>query len=141
MGRAWPGALASVSPTDAAQLYVNVKPLIDEAYIELGHGGSRLRPGHRPGHPDCWRKRPTLSGDPVLNRRPGYFEHDDPALRALRPVQKQFLLMGPDNRRRLLDWLRQFATALDRRSVTARVPWPTLWGSARGPLNSAGFYG
>src|SRR5690606_7540659 len=31
------GALTSIAPADAAQLYVNVKPLIDEAYIELGH--------------------------------------------------------------------------------------------------------
>jgi Protein of unknown function (DUF3014) len=106
------GALLSVSPADAAQLYVNIKPLVDEAYIELGHGNSDFDQAVVRAI-QMLADTPTPDGDPVLNRRPGYFEHDDPALRALRPVQKQFLLMGPDNRRRLLDWLHAFAKALD----------------------------
>jgi hypothetical protein len=28
-------------------------------------------------------------------------------------VQKQFLLIGPENRRKILDWLGRFAGALD----------------------------
>jgi hypothetical protein len=28
-------------------------------------------------------------------------------------VQKQFLLIGPENRQRVLDWLARFAAALD----------------------------
>lgn len=108
------GSLTSVSPTDAAQVYVNIKPLIDEAYIELGHSGGDFDQAIVRAI-QMLADTPTPDTDPVLNRRPGYFEHEDPALRALKPVQKQFLLMGPDNRRRLLEWLRQFATALDLR--------------------------
>jgi hypothetical protein len=47
-----------------------------------------------------------------LQRRTGYFEHDDPELRALRPVQKQLLLLGPENRRALIAWLDEFSKAL-----------------------------
>jgi len=104
-------ALVSVDPADAAQLYVNVKPLFDEAYLELGQG------------PDfdvaivsainMLAATPEPPNNPLLLRRPGYFEHDDATLRSLRPVQKQFLLIGPENRRRVLTWLRQVASNLD----------------------------
>jgi hypothetical protein len=56
---------------------------------------------------------PQPAGDPVLLKRPGYFEHDDPALRALKPVQKQLLLVGAEHRQRLMTWLEAFASALD----------------------------
>jgi hypothetical protein len=105
------GALVSVSPTDAAQLYVNIKPLVDEAYIELGQTGDFDQAIVRAIQ--LLAETPDLPADPVLSRRPGYFEHDDAALRGLKPVQKQLILLGPENRRRLMDWLRQFAAALD----------------------------
>lgn len=108
------GSLTSVSPTDAAQLYVNIKPLIDEAYIELGNAGGDFDQAIVRAI-QMLRDTPEPATDPVLNRRPGYYEHDDPALRTLKPVQKQLLLIGPENRRRVLGWLQQFATALDLR--------------------------
>jgi hypothetical protein len=109
------GALTSVSPRDAAQVYVNVKPLIDEAYIELGSGGGSDFDHAIVRAIQVLASTPALTEEPILGRRPGYLEHEDPDLKALKPVQKQFLLMGPDHRRRALDWLRQFATALDLR--------------------------
>ena len=105
-------SLAAINPQDAAQLYVNVKPLFDEAYREMGHPDgdfdeSILRAIQ------VLRETPSVSGNPELVRRPGYYEHTDPALVSLRPVQKQFLLIGPENRQRVLDWLARFAAALD----------------------------
>jgi hypothetical protein len=105
-------SLASINPQQAAQLYVNVKPLFDEAYRELGHptgdfDESILRAM------EILRETPEITREPELIRRPGYYEHGDPALRSLRPVQKQLLLTGPENRRRILDWLGRFAKALD----------------------------
>lgn len=105
------GALTSINPREAAQLYVNLKPLFDSAYTELGH----------PADFDAGIAKaitvllatPTPAETPVLLRRPGYYEHADPTLRSIRPVQKQLLLVGPDSRQRLLTWLRQFADALD----------------------------
>jgi hypothetical protein len=107
-------AVSSVSPTDAAQLYVNVKPLIDEAYIELGQPDGDfdqaiLRAVR------MLEETPTPEVAPELVQRPGYFDYEDPAFRALKPVQKQLLLLGPDNRRQLMDWLDQFVRALGLR--------------------------
>jgi hypothetical protein len=104
-------AVSSVSPADAAQLYVNVKPLIDEAYIELGQPDGDfdqaiLRAVR------MLKDTPAPDVAPELIRRPGYFDHQDPALRALKPVQKQLLLLGSENRGRLMTWLDQFVRAL-----------------------------
>jgi hypothetical protein len=60
-------------------------------------------------------RTPALENEPVLLRRPGYLEHENPDLRALRPVQKQFLLIGPENRAAVLAWLRRLAANLDLR--------------------------
>lgn len=104
-------AVASVSPADAAQLYVNVKPLLDEAYIELGQAeGDFDRAIVRAL--DVLKATPEPSTSPTLLRRPGYFEYEDASLQSLRPVQKQLLLLGPDVRARLLAWLDEFARAL-----------------------------
>jgi hypothetical protein len=105
------GGLVSIAPTDAAQLYVNVKPLLDEAYIDLGHPGEDFDAAIVRAI-QMLADTPVLT-DPVLVKRPTYFEHDDPAMRTLRPVQKQLILMGPENQRRLVAWLKSFAGALD----------------------------
>jgi Protein of unknown function (DUF3014) len=105
-------ALTSISPTDLAQLYVNVKPLFDEAYWELGYPQGNFDDAIARAIA-MLDATPTLAQDPVLIRRPEYFIHDDPALRSLEPVQKQFLLLGPANRNRVLLWLHELARLLD----------------------------
>lgn len=104
-------AAVSVSPADAAQLYVNVKPLLDQAYVELGQpDGDFDRALVRAIQ--MLKDTPVPAAPPVLLRRPGYFEYEDSALQSLKPVQKQLLLLGPANRERLLAWLDEFARAL-----------------------------
>ncbi len=105
-------ALASVNPADAAQLYVNVKPLFDQAYIELGHPGGDFDDAVVRAI-DMLGDTPSPADDPLLLRRSASFEHDDATLRALPPVQKQFLLIGPDNRRKVMAWFKQFAADLE----------------------------
>ena len=105
-------ALLSVAPGDAAQLYVNVKPLFDQAYIELGHPGGDFDTAIVAAI-EMLADTPALPDDSQLLRRTNYFEHDDPVLRSLPPVQKQFLLTGPENRRKTMAWFRQFASNLD----------------------------
>jgi hypothetical protein len=105
-------ALQSVRPADLAQLYVNVKPLFDEAYRELGapegdFDGALVKAVR------TLSATPAVQGDPVLLRRPNYFEHDDGVLRAALPVQKQLILMGPENRTKILAWLRDVALTLE----------------------------
>jgi hypothetical protein len=106
------GALVSIQPADAAQLYVNIKPLVDQAYIELGHTGEDFDAAIVRAI-EMLDDTPQPAADPVLLKRPGYFEHDDPALRTLKPVQKQLLLVGAEHRQRLIAWLKAFASALD----------------------------
>lgn len=111
----WSGATASLvetDPGDAAQVYVTLKPLFDEAYRELGHpngdfDASLVRAIN------TLNDTPKVSVDPVLLRRPGYFEHADPQLRGILPVQKEMILIGPDNRQKIMSWLKRFAAALD----------------------------
>jgi hypothetical protein len=105
-------ALTSVDPRDAAQLYVNVKGLLDDAYKDLGHPDPDFDQAIVPAA-QMLLATPDAPADEELLRRPSYFEHADPQLRALRPVQKQYLLIGPDNRHRINDWLRAFAADLD----------------------------
>lgn len=105
-------ALSSVRPKEAAQVYVNLKPLFDQAYAEFGHPSgdfdqSLVRAIH------MLLETPEPADEPVLMRRPSYFEHADASLRSLKPVQKQFLLIGSDRRNRLRAWLNSFAAALD----------------------------
>jgi len=104
-------AISSVSPADAAQLYVNVKPLVDEAYADLGQPDGDfdqtiLRAIR------TLKETPAPPIAPELIRRPGYFDYQDPALRGLKPVQKQLLLLGPESRQKLVAWLDAFVRAL-----------------------------
>jgi hypothetical protein len=105
-------SLTSINPQEGAQLYVNVQPLFDDAYRELGHPNGDFDDSIVRAI-GMLQDTPAITGEPELIRRPGYYEHVDPALRSLRPVQKQFLLIGPDNRGKILDWLARFAKALD----------------------------
>jgi len=105
-------ALDSVNPGDAAKVYVNVKPLFDEAYRELGYPDGDFDQALVRAI-KMLNATPSLSTEPTLLTRPAYAEHQDAALRALPPVQKQLLLMGPAHRRAVLAWLKVFAETLE----------------------------
>jgi hypothetical protein len=112
----WDGhtaALVSIDPKELAQLYVNVKLLFDQAYGELGHPNGDFDEAIVKAI-NTLAETPRLEAEPTLIRKqPGFYEYEDQTMRALLPVQKQFLLMGPDNRRRVLAWLRELANDLD----------------------------
>ncbi len=106
-------ALVSIAPKDLAQLYVNVKLLFDQAYKELGHPSADFDEAIVKAI-DTLTDTPQVDQDPVLVRKqPGFYEHENQTLRTLLPVQKQFLLMGPENRRRIIGWLKEVASNLD----------------------------
>ena len=109
-------ALTSIDPAEAAQVYVNVKPLLDDAYAELGYPGGNFDDAVTRAI-RMLADTPAVPDAPLLLRRPAYFEYEDATLRSLRPVQKQFVLIGPDNRRQVLAWLRRLAAALDLPAV------------------------
>jgi hypothetical protein len=110
----WDGAVAaltSIDPAELAQTYVNLKPLFDQAYRELGHPNGNFDDAIVRAY-QTLDATPQITTDPILIRRSGYYEHDDPSLRALLPVQKQLLLMGAAHRQRVMGWFRQVATLL-----------------------------
>ncbi len=111
----WNGAvtaLVSVSATDAAQVYVNVKRVFDEAYTELGYPAGDFDQAIVKAI-RMLDQTPDITTEPVLLQRPSYIEHEDAALRSLYPAQKQLLLLGPDHRRAVMRWLHQLAANLD----------------------------
>lgn len=105
-------ALVSIDQHDLAQVYVNVELLFDQAYQELGHPGAKFDEAIVRAI-ETLRETPLVDQDLILVRKPGVFEHENPTLRTLLPVQKQLLLMGPDNRRKIIDWLETLAKDLD----------------------------
>lgn len=112
--RRWDQALAaltSINTAELAQTYVNTKPLFDQAYRELGHPNGNFDDAIVRAIRTL-DATPDIKTDPVLLKRPGYFEYDDESLRTLLPVQKQLLLLGPAHRERVIAWLRQLAASL-----------------------------
>ena len=105
-------ALLSIPPRDAAQMYVNVKTLLDQASRDLGYPDGDFDVAVVKAI-RMLNSTPDVPGDLMLLKREGYFEHDNLAFRSLPPVQKQMLLLGPENRRRILAWLHQVAAALE----------------------------
>lgn len=109
------GALTGIPPRDAVQLYVNLKPLFDAAYGDLGHPGGNFDESLTRAI-TMLMSTPEPAAEPTLLRRAGFFEHADDALRALKPVQKQFLLLGPERRKAVRAWLTSFASSADLHS-------------------------
>jgi hypothetical protein len=105
-------SLTSINPADAAQLYVNAKPIFDQAYRDLGHPNGDFDDSIVRAI-NVLSATPVVVSDPELLKRPSYFEHTDPALRSLQPVQKELLLIGPVNRQRVMSWLKRVAAALE----------------------------
>ncbi|TAK18597.1 MAG: DUF3014 domain-containing protein [Acidobacteria bacterium] len=111
----WEGnvsALTSIRSREAAQLYVNLEPLFDAAYSDLGHPGAHFTDALTRAI-NMLLSTPEPGEEPVLLKRAGFYEHADASLRALKPVQKQFLLLGPDRRASVRAWLSNFAKGLD----------------------------
>lgn len=105
-------ALTSVSAVDVAQLYVNLKRLFDEAYAELGYPNGDFDQAIIRAIRTL-KATPDPPADAAVVRRPNYIEYEDAALRALLPVQKQLLLIGPEHRRSVMRWLDDLARNLD----------------------------
>lgn len=105
-------ALTQINPADAAQVYVNVKDLFDQAYREQGFLNGNFDDAIVRAIVRL-SETPTITSDPVLLRRAGFYEHEDAALRTIPPVQRQMLLIGPANRDKVMKWLRELARRLE----------------------------
>ncbi len=104
-------AFASLDAGATAAAYHTLAPLLEAAYVDLGHPGG--------GFPKALERAiqalaavPVLREDVVLVPHAIGFRYEDPALEALTPAQKQFLRIGPRNVRIVQEKLRELRAAL-----------------------------
>jgi hypothetical protein len=105
-------AATSIDPEGAAKLYATLKPRINEAYAELGQGGTTF-------DQTLERAIVLLLRTPVHEGRLAVepngavgYRFDDPALEKLTPTQKLLIRFGPENQRAVQTSLRNIALAL-----------------------------
>jgi hypothetical protein len=104
-------ALESIDPMRAAQMYAILRPRIEEAYLELGRGGSFDRALEQAIV--ALLQAPPIRGDETLvpAKTVGY-AFSNPQLERLTPAQKHLLRMGPERAPRVQAKLREIALAL-----------------------------
>ena len=103
--------VSSVDAAGAARLYTLLKPLLDEAYRQLGYPDRRFddtvaRAIQR------LLDTPVPAADVRVIASEANYEYADPMLEAQSPVAKQFMRMGPRNVRMIQDKAREIAREL-----------------------------
>lgn len=103
--------LESVDPARLAGLLEAVNPLVEAALSEIGVQAP-------PGQVFAAAVKevlavPVLEGQIELIQPNVMYHYADPELESLSPLKKQVLRMGPDNVRRLQDYLRRVAAELE----------------------------
>ncbi|MDH3404061.1 MAG: DUF3014 domain-containing protein [Acidobacteriota bacterium] len=99
--------ITSLHVDGTAQAYRTVKPLLDEAYRDLGYPGADF---------DAVAVRAIqrlldtpVVPEPELERFASSYKYADPRLEALDDAQKQFLRLGPENLRAIQAHVRRIA--------------------------------
>ncbi len=99
--------MTSLHVDGTAQVYRNVKPLLDEAYRDLGYPDGDF-------DEVAGRALAVLLETPVLSdveveRFASSYKYVDPRLESLSEAQKQFLRVGPENLRAVQAHMRRIA--------------------------------
>lgn len=104
-------AARSIDAAQAARLYGTLKPLIEQAYQDLGFPNQRFDEVVRR---DITQLLQTPTTDAAIAVRPkgGLWRYADGRLEQLSPAQKQLLRMGPANAAIIEDKIREIALAL-----------------------------
>lgn len=103
--------VTSVEPRAAARVYHQLKPLMEEAYRNLGYpkGGFDATLTKAIGH---LLATPVPEQPVKLVSGLGTYRYADPELEALTPARKHLVRMGPANQRRMQAHIRAIAAAL-----------------------------
>ncbi|HLS99756.1 MAG: DUF3014 domain-containing protein [Porticoccaceae bacterium] len=104
-------ALTSIPPDALASSFHILRPLLEQAYGELG-GNAETLDNRIIAAIDRMLLTPDHNGPFALERESVHYQFADPSLEALPGVQKQLLRMGPDNRARLKNYLKELRVAL-----------------------------
>ena len=113
--------LASLDVQGAAEIYRRLEPLMDEAYAELGYPDTSFTEAFRRAVVRVL-ETPEIAADPSVVPAAAFLTHDDDRLEELPPVQKQLLLLGPDNLRAVQAAVRELAGKI---GVPDLPPGPT----------------
>jgi len=105
----------SIDPARAAALYREIHPLLDEAYREISRPGARFD-DLLARAVDHLLATPIPGGEPELERKVVTWRFADPALEGLSDAQRQLLRLGPENARKVQEWLRGFMAAIGETS-------------------------
>jgi hypothetical protein len=103
---------SSLDTTQAVELYRRAKPLIQEAYTELGYPDEDFDGALAEAIVEML-KVPVVQGEMLLERKVISYSIADPGLENLSEAQKYLLRMGPENTRKIQKKLRELSAALD----------------------------
>jgi len=101
----------SLDTKECAKLYWELKPLIQEAYFELGYPNQDFHDTLFATIVELLRT-PVVEGDILVEKKVVTYTMVDPRLENLSESQKHFLRMGPRNVRKIQAKLRDFAQVL-----------------------------
>ncbi len=103
---------ASLDAEDCAKLYHQAKPLVQEAYRDLGYPEKDFQETLTKAIVELLNT-PVVEGDIQLEKKVITYMMVDPKLEQLSPAQKQLIRMGPENVRKIQAKLREIALALE----------------------------
>lgn len=110
---------SSIDARATAELYRDLKPLIREAYAELGYPDRNFDETFALAL-DRLLKVPLLEGDIELDGSTVSYKYADQALERLSPAQKHFLRMGPRNVKMIQVKLAELTTHLRLPTVVSQ---------------------
>ncbi len=122
-------AVASLDPAGTVEALHRLKPLIDQAYAEIGKPGTTFEETLRRAIVELL-KTPVIPAGVPLKEKVVTYAYADPRLEALSDAQRQLLRMGPRNVQKVQRKLRELAVALG--IPKDALPQPSTWQSAQG---------
>ena len=105
-------AFASLDAEGLATVYRNAKPLMDDAYAELGHQDQQFEDALNKAISILLRT-PVVEDRIALRADSVNYTFVESRLEALSPARKQLLRTGPENTKTVQNKLRELADALD----------------------------
>lgn len=109
-------SFTALPPDLVAEAFHQLRPLLEEAFKELGNPPEQMDNTLITAI-DLIIATPVISTPIALKRETVAYQFADPALESLSPLQKQLIRMGPDNQRKLQQYLRQIREALMAKDI------------------------
>lgn len=103
--------VASLDTAGSAELFRRLEPLMDQAYRDLGYPDTRFRTTLARAI-EHLLEVPIPEDPPEVFQGAAFYEYIDERFDSLSPVQKQLLVMGPDNVQAVHNKLRAIAAAI-----------------------------